>query len=248
MASPRHLRLIALLLVPLFAATPRLPEAAPAAAKGTAPTAAPTKKKGKLAKRDESRLEAVLEVTQGGQPMGTLVLKLAWDAAPNHVRRFVELADAGFYDGTKFHRVLPGVLVQGGDPLTREPDRTKWGQGFAKDRSGRPVFLKAELSNRSHRKGTLSMARATNLDSASSQFFICLEDQTRLDHQYTVFGELVMGMDLLEKIGSVPRDGRDIPITDLVIRKLVIRESPLAPPATAVTATAVAAPARRPAK
>lgn len=244
MAPPRHPRLIALVLVPLFAGAPLLPEAAPAAPKGTASAAAPTKKKGKPAKRDESRLEAVLEVTQGGQPMGTLVLKLAWDAAPNHVRRFVELADAGFYDGTKFHRVLPGVLVQGGDPLTREPDRTRWGQGFAKDKSGRPVFLKAELSSRPHRKGTLSMARATNLDSASSQFFLCLEDQARLDHQYTVFGEVVMGMDVLEKIGAVPRDGRDIPITDVVIRKMVIRESPLPPPPAASAAPPSSAPAR----
>jgi peptidyl-prolyl cis-trans isomerase B (cyclophilin B) len=197
-----------------------------------------TTKKG--APRDLSRAEAVLEISQGGAPLGRVVFRLFWDIAPEHVRNFVELSEKGFYDGTHFHSVIPGFKVQGGDPLSKLPDRSRHGQGFVEDAKGKPKFLRAELSSRPHLRGTLSMARGTNLDSASSQFFVCLSDQPRLDHQYTVFGEVAEGLELLDRIAGVPRDGRDNPITDVVVRKVEIRVAAPSPsPASAPPSSSV---------
>ncbi len=136
---------------------------------------------------------------------GNLELKFFPEVAPNHVKNFIDLAKKGFYDGTIFHRVIPGFMIQGGDPNTKNSDRSKHGMG------GPGYTVKAEFNDKPHKRGTLSMARAADPNSAGSQFFICVAPASFLDKQYTVFGEVVSGMDAADKIVSAPRDKRDNP-------------------------------------
>jgi len=137
--------------------------------------------------------------------LGDIVLKFFPEVAPNHVNNFIELAKKGFYNGTIFHRVVPKFVIQGGDPNSKNPDRSKHGMGD-------PGYqVKAEFNKKPHRRGTLSMARSAHPDSAGSQFFICVADSSFLDGQYTVFGEVVKGMEVVDKIVSQPRDGNDNP-------------------------------------
>ena len=147
-----------------------------------------------------SNTKAVIETR-----LGSIELKFFPDVAPNHVNNFIELAKKGFYDGTIFHRVIPGFMIQGGDPNTKNPDKSKHGLG------GPGYNVKAEFNNKPHKRGILSMARAANPDSAGSQFFICVADAPFLDKQYTVFGEVVSGMEVADKIVNQPRDKRDNP-------------------------------------
>jgi peptidyl-prolyl cis-trans isomerase B (cyclophilin B) len=136
---------------------------------------------------------------------GNIELKFFPEVAPNHVNNFIELAKKGFYNGTTVHRVIPGFMIQGGDPNTKSPDKSTHGMG------GPGYTVKAEFNDKPHKRGVLSMARAANPDSAGSQFFICVADAPFLNKQYTVFGEVVSGMDVADKIVSQPRDGRDNP-------------------------------------
>ncbi len=136
---------------------------------------------------------------------GNIELKFFPEVAPNHVNNFIELAKKGFYDGTTFHRVIPGFMIQGGDPNSKNADKATHGMG------GPGYTVKAEFSSRPHKRGILSMARAADPNSAGSQFFICVADAPFLDRQYTVFGEVVSGMDVVDKIVSQPRDQRDNP-------------------------------------
>ena len=136
---------------------------------------------------------------------GNIELKFFPEVAPNHVNNFIELAKKGFYDGTIFHRVIPGFMIQGGDPNSRDANKATHGTG------GPGYTVKAEFSDKPHKRGTLSMARAADPNSAGSQFFICVKDAPFLDKQYTVFGEVVSGMDVVDKIVSQPRDPRDNP-------------------------------------
>ena len=136
---------------------------------------------------------------------GEITLKFFPEVAPKHVKSFIELASSGFYDGTTFHRVVPGFVIQGGDPNSKSEDRSKHGTG------GPGYNLEAEFSNLPHKRGTLSMARAAHPDSAGSQFFICVADAAFLDGQYTVFGEVTEGMDVVDEIVAQPRDSRDNP-------------------------------------
>jgi peptidyl-prolyl cis-trans isomerase B (cyclophilin B) len=132
---------------------------------------------------------------------GTVVLEFFPEDAPNHVASFIELIDAGFYDGIKFHRVIPGFVAQGGDPITRDltPEQVIAGGGGIG--TGGPGWnQKAEFNARKHETGTLSMARSQHPDSAGSQFYICLAPQPSLDGQYTVFGEVVEGMDVVQAL------------------------------------------------
>jgi peptidyl-prolyl cis-trans isomerase B (cyclophilin B) len=138
--------------------------------------------------------------------LGDITLKFFPEEAPNHVNSFMELANDGFYNGTTFHRVVPGFVIQGGDPNTKSEDRSKHGLG------GPGYTLKAEFSKIPHKRGILSMARAADPDSAGSQFFICVADAPFLDEQYTVFGEVTEGMDVVDKIVAQPRDPRDNPV------------------------------------
>ena len=136
---------------------------------------------------------------------GSIKFNLLPELAPETVRNFSKLAKSGFYNETLFHRVIPGFMIQGGDPNTKSPDKSMWGQG------GPGYNLKAEFSSRSHLRGIVSMARATDPDSAGSQFFVVTSDSTFLDKQYTVFGEVTEGMEVADNIGNLPRDGNDCP-------------------------------------
>jgi peptidyl-prolyl cis-trans isomerase B (cyclophilin B) len=147
-----------------------------------------------------SEITAIIETR-----LGNLELKFFPDVAPNHVKNFIDLAKKGFYDGTIFHRVIPGFMIQGGDPNTKSADRSKHGMG------GPGYTLKAEFNEKPHKRGTLSMARAADPNSAGSQFFICVAPASFLDKQYTVFGEVISGMEVTDKIVSQPRDKRDNP-------------------------------------
>jgi peptidyl-prolyl cis-trans isomerase B (cyclophilin B) len=140
-----------------------------------------------------------------GTRLGNIELKFFPDVAPNHANNFIELARKGFYDGTTFHRVIPGFMIQGGDPNTKDHDKSKHGMGD-------PGYkLKAEFNDKPHKRGILSMARSGHPDSAGSQFFICVADAPHLDRQYTVFGEVVSGLDVVDKIVGQTRDRRDNP-------------------------------------
>lgn len=136
---------------------------------------------------------------------GKIVFRLLPDLAPETVRNFVKLAGSGFYDGTLFHRVIPGFMIQGGDPNTKGSDKSSWGMG------GPGYTVKAEFNSKSHRRGIVSMARAMDPDSAGSQFFIVTTDSTFLDGQYTAFGEVTEGMEVADKIVNLPRDSNDCP-------------------------------------
>ena len=152
---------------------------------------------------------------------GSIKFGLLPELAPETVRNFVTLAKNGIYDGTLFHRVIPGFMIQGGDPNTKDPNKkSQWGMG------GPGHTIKAEFSSRSHLEGIVSMARATDPDSAGSQFFIVTSDNNTesLDRQYTVFGKVTEGMDVAHKIENLPRDGNDCPEQEAKMLEVVISE------------------------
>jgi len=127
--------------------------------------------------------------------------------APNTVKNFIELCRSGFYNGTRFHRIIPGFMIQGGDPNTKSGPEWTWGQGGHTDAAGREITVKAEFNDIHHARGIVSMARAADPDSASSQFFICVADAGQLDHKYTAFGRVIKGMDVVDKIVHAPTVG-----------------------------------------
>src|SRR6266403_4734800 len=151
-------------------------------------------------KKEENRpMNASNEVAVIKTNEGEMVVQFWTDAAPNTIENFKKLARSGFYDGTIFHRIVKGFMIQGGDPNSKDPGKeSAYGQG------GPGYEIKAEFNNRSHERGVISMARSSDPDSAGSQFFICLGSAPRLDHQYTTFGKLIKGDDVLEKIGDTP--------------------------------------------
>ena len=149
---------------------------------------------------------------------GNIKFSLLPDIAPETVRNFSQLAKSKFYNETLFHRVIPGFMIQGGDPNTKNPDKSTWGQG------GPGYNLKAEFNTRSHLRGIVSMARANDPDSAGSQFFIITSDSTFLDRQYTVFGEVVDGIEVADKIVNLPRDGNDCPKQEAKMLEVTISE------------------------
>jgi peptidyl-prolyl cis-trans isomerase B (cyclophilin B) len=150
-------------------------------------------KKEEKAPMNSSNEVAVIKTNEGD-----MVVQFWTDAAPNTVENFKKLARQGFYDGTIFHRIVKGFMIQGGDPNSKDPAKENtYGQG------GPGYNLKAEFNDHSHDRGVISMARGPDPDSAGSQFFICLAPVHRLDHQYTTFGKLIKGQDVLEKIGEI---------------------------------------------
>ena len=157
------------------------------------------------------KMRATINVTSKGEAWGEIILRFYPDVAPNHVKNFLDLAGKKFYDGTTFHRVIPGFMIQGGDPNSKNPDRASHGMGGPGHR------VKAEFNSKPHTRGVVSMARANDPDSAGSQFFICVADAHFLDWQYTAFGEVLSGMDVADKIVSVKRDGRDNPLERIEI-------------------------------
>lgn len=154
---------------------------------------------------------------------GKMTLELFHDVAPAHADSFAARAADGFYNGTIFHRVIPGFMIQGGDP-------TGTGRGNAS------YTLKAEFNENPHIEGTLSMARTMDPNSASCQFFICLARAAHLDRQYTVFGQLLKGYDVLQAIGKVPTGAQDRPAKDVVMTKVYLSDSEGRPLAGAAAA------------
>ena len=152
---------------------------------------------------------AVIETT-----LGDIELELQNDIAPGHVKNFKDLAGKGFYDGTTFHRVIPGFMIQGGDPNTKSDDRSTHGMG------GPGYTIKAEFSSTPHTRGVLSMARSQDPDSAGSQFFVVVKDSSFLDNQYTAFGRVTKGMEVVDNIVSVPRDSKDNPDEKVEIKSV----------------------------
>lgn len=160
---------------------------------------------------EEQAVDAIIETK-----FGNIELKLFPDVAPGHVENFVKLAKSEFFDGTVFHRVIPGFMIQGGDPNSKGTDRSNHGSG------GPGYSIKAEFNDKPHVRGAVSMARSRDPDSAGSQFFIVVKKSSFLDHQYTVFGEVVGGMDVADIIVSQERDARDNPIERIEMKIRVI--------------------------
>ena len=160
---------------------------------GAAAFAADEKKEEKTPMNSSNEV-AVIKTSEGD-----MVVQFWTDAAPNTIENFKKLARQGFYDGTIFHRIVKEFMIQGGDPNSKDPAKeNSYGQG------GPGYNIKAEFNDHSHDRGVVSMARGPDPDSAGSQFFICLAPVHRLDHQYTTFGKLIKGQDVLEKIGDIP--------------------------------------------
>jgi peptidyl-prolyl cis-trans isomerase B (cyclophilin B) len=141
--------------------------------------------------------EALVETAQG-----SFVIRLRPELAPRHVQHFAKTAKAGGYDGTTFHRIIPRGIIQGGDPLSKDPQKT------ALYGTGGLGLLKAEFSDRPMTRGSVAaVLRPSSKDSAGNQFFICLSDQVALTGKFTIFGEVIQGMDVVDKIGETPVDG-----------------------------------------
>ena len=171
--------------------------------------------KGKKVARDYANTIATLQTD-----MGDIQIKFFYDKAPKHVENFVDLAASGFYDGTLFHRVIPGFMIQGGDPNTKKPEDPAYGTGG--NGSNR---VKAEFNDTSHKRGIVSMARSSDPNSASSQFFIVVKDSTFLDGQYSAFGEVISGMEVADKIASAPRGANDRPNQPIHIKKVLLSQA-----------------------
>jgi cyclophilin family peptidyl-prolyl cis-trans isomerase len=151
---------------------------------------------------------------------GEIEIEFLSDKAPGHVKNFTDLAKKGFYDGSTFHRVIPGFMIQGGDPGTKDPNAPRSRHGI-----GGPGYnIKAEFNDTSHKRGVVSMARSQDPDSAGSQFFICVADALFLDRQYTAFGRVTRGMEVADKIVASPRDGKDNPNERIEMTKVRIVE------------------------
>jgi peptidyl-prolyl cis-trans isomerase B (cyclophilin B) len=179
------------------------------------------KKETQDAKKPDSKQEtksvnanevAVIKTTEG-----VMVVEFWPDVAPKTVENFKTLAKKGFYDGTCFHRVIKGFMIQGGDPLTKDASKEAyWGTG------GPGHTVNAEFNDKHHDRGVLSMARSQDPNSAGSQFFICHGTPRFLDHQYTAFGKLIKGDDVLEKIATTPTHPQDRPDKRMGIESIKI--------------------------
>ena len=185
---------------------------APASAQAPAKAAAPTKAVAPPAPPVAPGTEAVVETAKG-----SFTIRLLPEVAPKHAALFVKTAKAGGYDGTTFHRVIVGGIIQGGDPLTKDPAKaSQYG-------SGGLGLLKAELSERPFVRGTVAaVRRPSSMDSAGTQFFVCLAPQSALAGQYTVFGEVTAGMEVVDQISTTPVDGDKA--KERVVMKVTIRE------------------------
>lgn len=139
---------------------------------------------------------------------GRIVVKFFHDEAPNHANNFLKLAEEGFYNGVRFHRVIPGFMIQGGDPNSKDQPRHMHGTG------GPGYSIDAEFNKIQHTPGILSAARSSDPNSAGSQFFLMHETSPHLNGQYSVFGQVIEGMDVVETIVRLPRDERDNPLEE----------------------------------
>ena len=183
--------------------------------------AAKTTGKDKKMSRDYANTLATIQTD-----VGDIRMKFYYDKAPKHVQNFVDLAASGFYNGTFFHRVIPGFMIQGGDPNTKKsPEDASHPYGTGGNVvSGVEKRLQAEFNDISHKRGIVSMARAQDPNSASSQFFIVVKDSPFLDGQYTVFGEVISGMDVADKIVNAPRGAKDLPNSPVHIKRILLEQ------------------------
>ena len=158
---------------------------------------------------------AVLETN-----LGKIVVSFFPDKAPKHVEAFKKLIESGFYEGTKFHRVIPGFMIQGGDPNTKSDQRQNYGTG------GPGYKIPAEFNDIKHTRGVLSAARSSDPNSAGSQFFLMVANSPHLDGQYSAFGEVIEGMEVADAIVKLPRDPRDCPLkgNEAIILKTSLTE------------------------
>ena len=156
---------------------------------------------------------------------GAIKFRFLKDKAPKHTDSFMKLAKSGFYDDTIFHRVIPGFMIQGGDPLSKDlTKRESHGTG------GPGYTVEAEFSDVSHKRGIVSAARSQDPNSAGSQFFIVVSDSPHLDRQYSVFGEVIEGMDVVDLIVNEKRDARDNPLDPIAMKVSVVSDSSDTPP------------------
>jgi peptidyl-prolyl cis-trans isomerase B (cyclophilin B) len=153
---------------------------------------------------------------------GEIKIRFYPEDAPRHIENFINLIKMQFYDGTTFHRIVPGFIIQGGDPLSKESDRLRHGSG------GPGYWLNPELSDRPHKRGAISMAKTPRDGSSTrdfndngSQFFICLADNGGLDRRYSVFGEVIRGMEVVDKIAAMPRDEYNNPLESITMTMTV---------------------------
>lgn len=162
--------------------------------------------KGADVKDDPSRPKYVISVTQGDKNLGDITIELFPDVAPKHCANFDSLVSIGFYNGTAFHRVIPGFVIQGGDPNSKSLPKNKWGYGDPSQKT-----VPAEFNDIKHERGIISAARSQNPNSATSQFFICVASTPSLNNQYTVYGRVLTGMEVADVIVNSPRDANDNP-------------------------------------
>jgi peptidyl-prolyl cis-trans isomerase B (cyclophilin B) len=175
-------------------------------------------------KKETSPMSTSNEVAVIKTNEGDMVVQFWTDAAPNTIENFKKLARQGFYDGTTFHRIVKGFMIQGGDPNSKDPAKeSAYGQG------GPGYKVKAEFNNHSHDRGVISMARGPDPDSAGSQFFVCLAPVRRLDGQYTTFGKLIKGDDVLEKIGETPVTNNGMGEVSKPTKRIVIESLKIVP-------------------
>ena len=156
-----------------------------------------------------------ITVTQKGVELGKIVLETYPDVAPKHAANFDSLVAAKAFDGCAFHRVIPGFMIQGGDPNSISKPKNTWGMGDPSQ-----ARVPAEFSKLNHKRGILSAARSQDPNSASSQFFICVADASFLDGQYSVYGEVISGMEVVDKVVNAPRDKSDNP-NDKIEMKII---------------------------
>jgi len=176
-------------------------------------------------KKEENRpMNASNEVAVIKTNEGAMVVQFWTDAAPNTIENFKKLARSGFYDGTIFHRIVKGFMIQGGDPNSKDPGKeSRYGEG------GPGYKIKAEFNDHSHQRGVISMAREPDPDSAGSQFFICLAPVPRLDGEYTTFGKLIKGDDVLQKIGDTPVTRNSVGESSKPTKRTVIESIKIVP-------------------
>jgi len=185
---------------------------------GAATFAADEKKEEKTPMNSSNEV-AVIKTNEG-----EMVVQFWTDAAPKTIENFKKLAGQGFYDGTIFHRIVKEFMIQGGDPNSKDPAKeNSYGQG------GPGYQIKAEFNDHPHDPGVISMARSSDPDSAGSQFFICLAPVHRLDHQYTTFGKLIKGQDVLEKIGDTEVTKNSIGEPSKPTKRVVIESIKIVP-------------------
>src|SRR5262245_8119325 len=175
-------------------------------------------------KQETSPMNTASEIAVIKTSEGEMVVQFWTDAAPNTVENFKKLARQGFYDGPIFHGIVEDVLNPGGDPKSKEPAKeNSYGEG------GPGYNVKAEFNDHGHDRSVISMARGPDPDSAGSQFFICLSQVHRLDHQYTTFGKLIKGQDVLEKIGDIPVNRNSMGEPSKPTKRVVIESIKIVP-------------------